>query len=235
MAEERSSRLASSNVKVKKSYLLWQILKRVARAAGTIVIILALVYALVLVPTAVRFIYTDEFGLVLTKDPTIREGAIPAGKTQLVSIGSGVAATESIKNKMIAGFTSHENTSVVKIVAGPAGRLSFNKNDLAVYNGKEIKSTRLPISSDYELLKDNHFLLDNQYYVQCVGGVCSRGDFYIMSRDDILGEIKTDDTDQPLKELIDRAKSDNGDSDSTDDTEGSADNNDNNDDSVGDE
>ena len=201
MAEERLSRLSSSNVKVKTSYLVFKFMRRIARAILLVSLILILVYSAVLVPTAVRVLYTDNFGFVLTKDPTIRMGGIPSGKTELVSLKSNVRATESIKSKMIAGFTPHKNTAIVKIVAGPAGRLHIDdKTGLASIDGKTLKNTSKPIG--YDELEENHFLLTNQYYVQCLKGSCSAGSFYIMSDGDVLGEIKTSDTDKPLINLL---------------------------------
>jgi hypothetical protein len=201
MAEERLSRLSSSNVRVKTSYLIFKFIGRIARALLLVSLILLLVYSAVLVPTAVRVLYTDDFGFVLTKDPTIKMGGIPAGKTELVSLESNVRATDSIKNKMIAGFTPHKNTAIVKIVAGPAGRLHIDdKTGLASINGKVIKNTSKPV--EYDELEKNHFFLTNQYYVQCLKGSCIVGSFYIMSDGDILGEIKTSDTDKPLINLL---------------------------------
>jgi hypothetical protein len=201
MAEERSSRLASSNIQIKASYLLGKNLKRILKALIMIAMILLIVYSAVLVPTAVRFLYTDEFGLVLTKDPTITMGSIPAGKIEIVAMGSNTDALKDVKSKMIAGFTGHSSTSRVEILAGSTGRLTIDHaSGVASIDDKVIKGSRKPMNYS-DIAKNKNFLSD-QYYVKCLAGSCKQGEYYIISEKDVLGEIKTNDADKPLIDVL---------------------------------
>jgi hypothetical protein len=206
MSDEKVSRLASSNVQVKTGYVIGSLIKRIIKAVLIIMACLFIVYSVVLVPTAVRVLYTDNFGLVLTKDPTIKMGKIPSGKTELVIIGSGINATETAKSKITAAFTPHQSTSIVKIAGGPTGHLKIDDaTGLASIDGKTINNSRKPLN--YASVVKNKYLLDNQYYVQCLKGSCQQGQFYVMDQTDILGEVKTNDTDQPLIDVLKEQRS----------------------------
>ena len=91
------ARLATDRVQVSPVYFLGKVLKRVLKALVLVVFVVAIVYTVVLVPTIVRVVPTEDFGLVLTRDPTIKDGGIPAGKLEVVSFSSKAGFTEKVK------------------------------------------------------------------------------------------------------------------------------------------
>lgn len=198
------SRLSTDKVKVSPMYYAGRILKTILIGIGAIILVLALVYCCVLVPTSMRYVQTKQFGLVLTKDPTIKRGGIPAGKVELVTLGEHANWTGNPGAKMNAAFRNHSNVSSMAILAGPNGRLLTNKKNEMVIDGQTIKGSELPVN--YDQLKEKKWYLSDQYVALCLQGSCERGKSYIIPEDVILGEVKTEVTGE-YEELVGEAVS----------------------------
>lgn len=196
------SRLSTEKVKVSPVYYAGRILRTVLLGVGAIVLILALVYSCVLVPTSMRYVSTEEFGMVLTKDPTIKRGGIPAGKVELVTLGEDRGWVDSPGAKMNAAFHHHSNVSSMAVLAGPNGRLLTNKKGEMVINGQTIKGSTMPVN--YDQLKAKKWYLSDQYVALCLQGACERGKTYIIPETVVLGEVKTEVTGE-YEELVDEA------------------------------
>lgn len=198
------SRLSTDKVKVSPVYYAGKILKTILIGVGAIALVLTLVYCCVLVPTSMRAVQTKQFGVVLTKDPTIKRGGIPAGKVELVTLGDHSNWTGSPGAKINAAFRNHNDVSSMVILAGPNGRLLTNKKNEMVIDGQTIKGSELPVN--YDQLKDKKWYLSDQYVALCLQGVCERGRSYIIPEDVILGEVKTEVTGE-YEELVGEAVS----------------------------
>lgn len=176
-------------VKINPSYVALIAFRKIVRGALSIIVILALIYTVVFVPTAARYLVTQQFGIVLTKDPTIRNSGIPKGKVELVEIGSNRKMMDSAWGKVKAGFTYHSDVSKVKIYAGPGGRVRVDDDSDNVYlNNKPLKQATKPINYD-DLSKDRGWMR-GQYLVQCMDGACKKGSWYIIKSGDVIGELK---------------------------------------------
>lgn len=209
MSEEGISRLSTDRVQVATSYYMWKIFKRVFRALIVLVLVVLVVYSAVLVPTALRYIPTKEFGVMLVKDPTIRRGGIPAGKTELVTIGTDGDYTTSIPGKYLAAFTYHSGVSKMVIVTGPNGRLLKDDTGIMTMDGRKLNNVKQPVN--YSALEKTKWYLTDQYLALCEGGSCKKGEYYVISDSSVLGEIKTDDNDPGINEIL--RQSNSGDSD----------------------
>lgn len=207
MSDEGISRLSTDRVQVATGYYLWKILKRVFKALLVLAAVLVVVYSAVLVPTALRYVPTEDFGMTLVKDPTIRDGGIPSGKTELVTIGTDGDYTTSIPGKYRAAFTYHSDVSKMKIIVGPNGRLLTLDTGELTMNGEKLDKVTKPVN--YSMLEKTKWYLTDQYLALCEGGSCKTGAYYIVSTASVLGEIKTDDNDPGISELTN--KSSNGD------------------------
>ena len=204
---ETLARLATERVHVAPTYFLGKVLKRVLKAAVLVVFVVAVVYTVVLVPTIVRVVPTEDFGLVLTRDPTIVAGGIPAGKTEVVSFSSDAGFTKSVKGKMLAAFTWHTDTSKMIVVEGPNGRLLKEQDGLMSFNGDKMDaSVTTPVN--YSVLERSKWYLTDQYLMRCVEGSCRPGRYYIVSADSVIGEIKTDDSEPLINQITQRAEDD---------------------------
>lgn len=204
MSEEGISRLSTDRVQVSTSYYMWKIIKRIFKALLVLLLVVFVVYTAVLVPTALRYVPTREFGAMLVKDPTIREGGIPAGKTELAVIGADGDYTASIPGKYRAAFTYHTGVSKMVIIAGPNNRLLKNNDGVMTVDGKPLNNVKQPVN--YSLLEKTKWYLIDQYLALCEGGSCKKNEYYVISESSILGEIKTDDNDPGIEILRQASK-----------------------------
>ena len=204
---ETLARLATERVQVAPTYFLGKVPKRALRAVALVVFVVAVVYTVVLVPTIVRVVPTEDFGLVLTRDPTIVAGGIPTGKTEVVSFSSNAGFTKSVKGKLRAAFTLHTDTSKMTVVEGPNGRLLKKQDGSMSFNGKKMDgSVTTPVN--YSVLEHSKWYLTDQYLMRCVEGSCRPGRYYIVSADSVIGEIKTDDSEPLINQIRQRAGDD---------------------------
>lgn len=204
------ARLATDRVQVSPVYFLGKVLKRVLKALVLVMFVVAIVYTVVLVPTIVRVVPTEDFGLVLTRDPTIKDGGIPAGKLEVVSFSSKAGFTENVKGKMQAAFSYHTDTSKMLVVAGPNGRLLEEADGKMSFNGEKMgDSVTKPVN--YSVLEDSKWYLTDQYVMECVEGSCRPGRYYVVDSASVIGEIKSDDSDPLINQITDKsaANSDN--------------------------
>ena len=209
MSEEGISRLSTDRVQVSTGYYMWKIIKRIFKALVVLVLIVLVVYSAVLVPTALRYVPTREFGVMLVKDPTIRSGGIPAGKTELVTIGGNGNYTTSIPGKYLAAFTYHFGVSKMIIVAGPNGRLLKDDTGVMTMDGRKLNHVNQPVN--YSALEKTKWYLTDQYLALCEGGSCKKGEYYVISDSSVLGEIKTNDDDPGINEILRQSTNDSTD------------------------
>ena len=202
---EEISRLNSGKVQVSSWFIIWRTLKRIFKGLIAIIIAVFVIYAVVFVPTAVRFVPTDSFGMVLTKDPTIRMGVIPKNSMVLVD-NNNKTDYSTIGGKFSAAFLPHKNVSLMRIVVGNSGRiLPFEPNAWdsklqenvpkpkhMTYNSKIVDDLQLPIN--YKTLEGQKWFLVHQYVMECVSGNCEVGSQQVVSEKAILGEIKKNST-----------------------------------------
>ena len=181
------ARLSTGKVRVNPAFMALRAFKRVARVLMMVLLVVTAFYSLILVPTSVRILFTDTMGPVLTRDPSLVEGATPAGNEEIVVMGSGDGLMGSIFGKMKAGFTYHLHASRVRIIAGPDGRIRMRTRSTAVYEGRTLRMTR---PHGYGALAGQKYLLEDQYVVKCLAGDCRQGDYYVISSKDMLGEVK---------------------------------------------
>lgn len=182
------SRLSTEKVKVSPIYYSKRIVRTVVIGLLSLAAVLALLYTFVLVPTSMRYVNTKQFGMVLTKDPSIKRGGIPAGKMELVTVGEDGDWMKSFGTKMNAGFGYHDDVAGMVVLTGPNGRLLSNKKGEMVIDGQTIKGSKMPVN--YDTLKSKKWYLTNQYVALCITGECKAGETYIVPNGSILGEVK---------------------------------------------
>lgn len=200
------ARLATDRVQVAPSYFLGKVLKRALKASVLVVFVVAIVYSVVLVPTIVRVVPTEDFGLVLTRDPTIVDGGIPAGKTEVVSFSSKAGYMRNVKGKLQAAFTFHTDTSKMMVVEGPNGRLLEEQDGSMSFNGEKMDS-EITKPVNYSVLEDSKWYLTDQYLMRCLEGSCRPGRYYIVSEDSVIGEIKSGDSEPLINQIKNKAAS----------------------------
>lgn len=202
---EEISRLNSGKVQVSPWFIIWRTLKRIIKGLIAIIIAVFVIYAVVFVPTAIRFVPTDSFGMVLTKDPTIRMGVIPKNSIVLVDNNSKTNYS-SIIGKFGAAFLPHKNVSKMRIIVGNSGRVlpfeptaydtklreSVPKPKHMTYNGKIVDELKMP--ANYDTLKGQKWFLTHQYVAECVEGDCETGSQQVINEKAIMGEIKQNST-----------------------------------------
>jgi hypothetical protein len=176
----------SPKVQVKTSYAIRQtLLKSVGYVLGILVVVIVF-YLGCIVTTAARFVVTDSVGVVLTKDPDLRSGAIPKNTHIIARINDNRDMLANPLSKLTLGTTLQSDVSTMRIVAGPAGRLTLSSDGKLLYDDVATK-TKVPAS-----MPDRGWLT-NQYLVVCTGGSCHKGNTYVIDKKDILGQIVNSD------------------------------------------
>lgn len=169
----------------------------VLRIIGGIALLIALFYFGVLVTTSVRFVNTDSYGFVLTKDPKIKDGRIPTGTLALAQIGVGDSKLSTIGGKLELAVLPQSGVSGVTVIGGPDGRLTYD-GDYIAYNGK---ATRIHKSASPDNFPNKGYL-DGKYWVSCADkhSACQYGKTYVIDAGDIIGQVH-EPTDKTVSEL----------------------------------
>jgi hypothetical protein len=174
--------IVGKKVQIKTSYAIRQtFVKAVGWTLGIVLVVIALYFAGI-VTTAARFVSTDSLGIVLTKDPMLVEGSIPSNSVVLARIDSDKDMLSNAFSKLTLGTTYQRDVSEMKIIAGPAGRLTLDAEGHLLYNNKSAKV-------DVPVNMPERGWLTNAYLVQCTGGTCKAGATYVISEKAILGQV----------------------------------------------
>lgn len=194
-----SSRFGSSKRHVNAGYAAKGIIKMILKILIGVIALVALFYFGVLATTSVRYIYTDSYGFVLTKDPKIKEGRIPAGTLVLAQIGQDTKRLDSIGGKLTLAATPQYNVSGMTIIGGPDGRITYD-GDYVAYNGKTTKVDKVRAP---ENVPDKGYL-NGQYWAICAdkNGACKYHQTYILNEGDIIGQVH-DPTEKSISEVWD--------------------------------
>lgn len=187
--DDKKPIVKEASVRISPSFVMMAVFRKIFNGLLALILILVLVYALVFVPTAARYLPTSQYGLILTKDPSIRNSFIPVGNIELVEMNSNKHWMDSMVGKMRAAFTYHRNVSKVRIAAVPGGRIRVNDKDEVFVNGKLMPDAKPPLN--YKTVDDSRGWMSDQYFVQCISGACRAGEWYLIGSGDVIGELKT--------------------------------------------
>lgn len=187
MGDIEASRFASNKRHINTGYAIRGILKMMLRIIGGIILLLILFYFVVLVTTSVRFINTDSYGVVLTKDPKITMGRIPTGTVVLAQPDTNNQKLDSVYGKLELAVLPQSGVSKMTIIGGPDGRLTFD-NDKIAFNGRTSTIDKSSAPADFP----NRGFLAGKYWVKCTDkndDICDYSKTYIINVGDIIGQV----------------------------------------------
>lgn len=160
----------------------------VRRLVGAFVLLIAAMAVLYLcsAATVLRFIpVASGVGPVLVKNITYPGGILPPGATVLVNRGSEVKT--DWMSKLAQSFTPANDGAVVKVLAGPYGKMTWAQPGIIAVNGKPMKAFFPPAKNgDSPIGADNQFLKD-QYLVKCVSGACLSNEAFVVNSNQVYG------------------------------------------------
>lgn len=131
--------------------------------------------------TVMRFIpATGDPGLVLVKNLTFDGGIIPPNEIILVTNSE---LDFSVINKLKMSVTPDENAAIVRVEAGPYGKIEWAEPGIVSVDGNPINSL-LPY-------RPGQTHLQNEYIVTCLIGPCGPGSAIIIGVENIYGSVVT--------------------------------------------
>lgn len=137
--------------------------------------------------TLMRFLPTSDFKMIPVKNITYSGGIVPVGNDIVVDL-SGEKHGKNFIDRVKQTFVPTKQTAVVKVVAGPNGKLEWNKPNIISVN-KKVLPISMPLDNNGNLPFDEKDpYLRDEYIVTCVSGDCGEGFSTIISSDSILGD-----------------------------------------------
>lgn len=194
-----TSQLAGTKVHIKETWVAWRVIRRVARMLAGILVLVLLFYFCAIAPTVVRFVWTDSYGVVVTRDPRTPEGKITAGTQLYAQLDQKHDHLADFKSKLILSITPQNHVSMVNVVYGPDGKLTPATDDKTKKDYIAADGTRTDVPTPDGFFTDadadgkpDPIWLKDQYLVTCVSGYCARhGDKdkpIIMTMGSVIGE-----------------------------------------------
>lgn len=186
--KKKDKKVHTQDVRVSKSTYGKLVFKRVLRSLGVGVLFLGILY-LCLSATLLRVVPTFD-GLVPVKNMTYRGGIAPEGAVLLVSQEKN--QKDNPLDRLRQAFVPDSSAVVVKVVAGPYGKLNWAPPNILTVEGVPSK-VPFPKTSDGKSPiadKDEPYLKD-EYYVECIKGACEPGTGLIIQKDKIYGTVIT--------------------------------------------
>lgn len=172
-------------VRVSNSAFSRLVFNTAVRWIGMTFAALAVVY-LCFAVTLLRVVLIGDGSLVPVKNPTFVGSVVPSGSR--VVVDPSRPHDGGIIDHMRQAFLPSRKASVVDVLAGPYGRLSWAEPILTV-DGKAVSSN--VSSSQYSAItkdRESQFL-QNEYVVKCVKGDCTPGEVFIVSSNSVTGEL----------------------------------------------
>lgn len=172
-------------VRVSKSAFSRLVVNTTVKWIGMTFAALAVVY-LCFAVTLLRVVLIGDGSLVPVKNPTFVGSVVPSGSR--VVVDPSRPHDGGIVDHMRQAFLPSRQASVVDVLAGPYGRLSWAEPILTV-DGKAVSSS--VSSNQYAVItKDRKSqFLQNEYVVKCVKGDCVSGEVFVVSSNSITGEL----------------------------------------------
>lgn len=147
-----------------KTYQKTLLKKFGAQVFGALFIVL-LVYV-AFAATVIRVVPTTSAGFPLIKNNTF-EGGIIEPNTQILARLDGQVVEDSLLANIKYSFLPQSDLAIVEVLAGPTGRVQWNKNGVLAVDGKAME-VAFPVDPERPYLK-------NEYVAVCVQGDCLRG------------------------------------------------------------
>ena len=169
--------ILSQKMRISRSMLRKILISRTIGAFGAIVVGLLIIYV-GLAATLVRYIPSNS-GTYLVQNASIEGSALSPRIEVLANLSKEVSTSAGTMVKY--GFFPQSNTSVVKILGGPNGSLTWRKPFLYV-NGKDVSDRAFEDP-------DNSYLVD-EYVGECIRGDCGRpGSVVFLNLGNVYGII----------------------------------------------
>lgn len=126
----------------------------------------------------VRFLFLPGTGVVFVKDTQFKGNFAPQGS--YVYYNEGYNSISFVTDKF---FVLPSDLSLVKIEAGPVGKVSYDENGVITRVGSQDVSIE-------GLADENITALKDQYIVECVSGACAEQDdkTFIIRKEAVVGE-----------------------------------------------
>lgn len=138
--------------------------------------------------TVVRIVPSFSTGPEIVKNMTYPGGIAPRGEILMVDMEQ--SQDTGVIGRLEQAFIPGTHNSVVKVVAGPYGEMSWTQPDILSVDGEPIDR---PVPSDKDgntiLTGREDNFLHSEYLVECVEGDCEKGSVFIISKDNILGTV----------------------------------------------
>lgn len=176
---------SSPSIRVSKSAYRKYMFKKIYDILGYIIIALLIIY-LCFAITILRIVPSmSGTGLVPIKNMNYSGGIIPEGNKLLIS---SEKVDNSIFGKLKQTFIPSKDYSVVKVKAGPYGKLTWAEPGIISVDGKILDVSYPPQEKGKNPLEENEQnYLKDQYVVSCISGNCQVNQGYIISKDNIVG------------------------------------------------
>lgn len=145
---------------------------------GWTLVALVVVYACFAV-TIMRVLPTDtNLGFIPVKNITYPGGIVPEG--ELIVANTSASQGDGLLDRMRQAVVPSASTVLVKVKAGPYGRVAWAPSGLTTVDGK---SLGIILRKDPETK-----LLNKQYIGECLGGACEVGEGVMIPEGNIYGE-----------------------------------------------
>jgi len=176
MSENTKILQDQSNIRIAKSAFNRMLFSTIRKVVGFGLLSIIIIYTS-FAATIVRFIPTDDSGIVLVKNNTFTGGVIPAGENVFVSFNQ--EQKTSMGDRLQQAFTLHNGTGEVQVLAGPYGKITWAEPGIIAVDNE-------PLNVNYPNEPNQEFL-ENDYIVICISGGCEPGSTFIISSENIFG------------------------------------------------
>lgn len=184
MAKRSSNDFSGSpEIRISKGTYYSSVLKSMSGFIGIIIISLIVLYV-VFAATLIRVVPTTTAGFIPSKNMTFSGGIAPAGSELLVSMGSDQG--KDFGSRLKQSFLPMNDAAIVKVVAGPYGKLTWAEPDRVTIDGKLVEAKLKPVDKKSPLDNRDPYLKD-EYLAVCIKGDCVVGDAVIVSKNKIVG------------------------------------------------
>lgn len=199
-----SEQIRKTRLRVSSSALVRVLYKRSVKIIAIALLVVLAIY-MCFAATILRFVpSTSETGIQLVKNVTNEGGVLNPGER--VMVNPDVVNDRSIGVHLQQAFLPSDAYMLVDVVAGPFGEFDFVRNGES-YASLSVSDNDQPWDVIYEdqdtdlqvedaevrdfMENRNHNLLNEEYIVECVSGDCEEGVAYLISQDNVVGEVVT--------------------------------------------
>lgn len=166
----------------KKTYI--KIIIKKTLSIISVIFLSLIIFYIILSATIIRFIPTD-FGLVLTKNNTYIGGHIPSNSQILISDSEEINKNSFMLS--LSSFKKLNEASIVEVLAGPFGKISYEESDDMGYNlyidSKKIVQVNEKLSNNF---------LEDEYLVRCVKGFCNTNNTIFNDNNEAIYIVKSE-------------------------------------------